>query len=224
MFVLLGLAGYVLFADDIGFGSSGQAAAPQKPQPKPDTPTPRPVEVAKTEPEETGGAFSSTRSSAASGLSNFYKNFRNDIIGDKSKISDNVIRLKPNVYTLDEQLQRREAMVQPGPPEFTGEVTVRHFRKGETIRNQLHDAAKDEGMALIWQLERDYIIKEYFQVNADFLKTLSSVAHALNSDFENHVYALYCFNQRAVVITYDYTKYVKKNCKDASRKDEKLPG
>ena len=227
MFVLLGLTAYVLLADDISFSSSSDDndVAVTKPQPEPKVaPRKAPVPVAKSEPRR-DGAFASTTTSAASGLSDFYGKIKKDLLGNSNTIGDGfVVKVKPSVYTLDEQLQHRGAMVKPGSPKFTGETTIRHFRKGETIRNQLSEAASQEGMALIWQLERDYIIKEYFQVNADFLKTLSSVAHALNSDFENHVYALYCFNQRAVVITYDYTDYVKSNCTVANKEKAQLPG
>lgn len=223
MIVLLGLAAYVLLADQIKFNSDDNPIVAQKPEPKPRYSAPKAVKPVASVEEQNTGAFSSTTTSAASGLSNFYGKIKQEILGHGID-NDFIIKVKPSVYTLDEQLKHRGAMVNPGSPKFTGEVAIRHFRKGETIRNQLSKAASEEGMALIWQLERDYIIKEYFQVNADFLKTLSSVAHALNSDFENHVYALYCFNQRAVVITYNYTDYVKDNCKVASKENAPLPG
>jgi hypothetical protein len=41
------------------------------------------------------------------------------------------------------------------------------------------------------------------------------VARALNSDFEKDVYAFYCYPQRAVVITHDFTDFVKENCRQA---------
>lgn len=227
MFVLLGIAGYVLLIDEFSFSSNRPNVAQQqqeKPQPKP-----KKVTSSKEQEEEIygeGGTFEMTTSSAATGLSRFYGKVKEELLGNNKTVGDGyVIKLKPSIFTLDEQLQRRGAMVQPGSPKFTGETTTRHFRQGQTIRNQLIVAAQQEGMELIWQLERDYIIKHYFKVNADLLSTLSTVAKALNSDFEKHVYALYCFNQRAVVITHDYTDYVKQNCRDASTDEtQQLPG
>ena len=227
MFVLLGIAAYVLMVDDLGFNSNSNDTAQQtaKNQPKP-----KPKKIVSPEQEQEpiygdGSAFGITQSSAATGLSRFYGKVKEELLGYNTTTGDGyVIKLKPPILSLDEQLQRRGAMVTPGSPKFTGQFTTRHFRQGQTIRNQLIDAAHQEGMELIWQLERDYIIKHYFKVDADLLSTLSTVAKALNSDFEKHVYALYCFNQRAVVITHDYTDYVRENCRDASTDDQQLPG
>ena len=226
MFVLLGIAAYVLLVDEIDLLPESQTVAENKTESKP---KPKPKLIQQPEEEEVihgdGSAFGMTTSSAATGLSRFYGKVKEELLGNNTTIGDGyVIKLKPSIFTLDEQLQRRGAMVKPGSPKFTGEITTRHFRQGQTIRNQLFEAAQQEGMELIWQLERDYIIKHYFKVDADLLSTLSTVAKALNSDFDKHVYALYCFNQRAVVITHDYTDYVRANCRDASENVANLPG
>ena len=225
MFVLLALAAYVLLVDEINLLPKSQTVVKNQNEPKP---KPKPKRIQQQEQEVIhgdGSAFRMTTSSAATGLSRFYGNVKKELLGNNTTIGDGyVIKLEPPIFTLDEQLQRRSAIVKPASPTFTGTTATRHFRQGQTIRKQLIIAAEQEGMELIWQLERDYIIKHYFKVEADLLSTLSAVAKALNSDFDKHVYALYCFNQRAVVITHDYTDYVKANCRDASENLDSLPG
>ncbi|MCJ8274591.1 MAG: toxin co-regulated pilus biosynthesis Q family protein, partial [Psychrosphaera sp.] len=92
----------------------------------------------------------------------------------------------------------------------------RRFRIGETIRAQLAAAAEEEGIALIWQLDRDYIIKHYFEVDSNLISALGTVASALDSDFEKDVFAFYCYRQRAVIITHEKSDYVNANCRLAT--------
>lgn len=164
-------------------------------------------------------AFGITKSKAADGLSNFYGKVKEELLGTSKTMGDGfVLRLDPQVYSVDEQLQRRGDMVQPGPAKFTGEVESRHFRSGDTIKSQLEYAAEKEGMELIWRLERDYVIKHYFQVESNLLSTIGTVASALDSDYEHDVYAFYCFKQRAVLITHEVTDFIRENCSRAGKK------
>lgn len=218
--LLLLITAYLLVGDPTWFQSKGHkeetpkvVKKEEKPKPKPTRDIPKPEEP---EIAGDGGTFEMTTSSAATGLSRFYGKVKEELLGNNKTIGDGyVIKLKPPVFSVEEQLIRRSNFVKPGSPKFTGETQVRHFRQGETIRNQLLAAAQQEGMELIWQLERDYIIKHYFKVDANLLSTLSTVAQALNSDFEKDVYALYCYSQRAVVITHEYNNYIQENCRHA---------
>jgi len=219
--VLLFISAYLLVGDPSWFKTSSSPQQTSKPEPTAQIKRPTYKATKKEEPEIAGdgGTFTMTRSSAATGLSRFYGKVKEELLGNSNTIGDGfVIKLKPSVYSLDEQLQRRGSMVKPGSEDFDGEILTHHFRKGETMRNQLTIAAEQEGMALIWQLERDYIIKHYFKVDSDLLSTLSTVAKALNSDFEKDVYAFYCFAQRAVIITNEFTDYVRQQCREVKTK------
>ncbi|MFT5163703.1 MAG: hypothetical protein ACI9FJ_002300 [Alteromonadaceae bacterium] len=165
------------------------------------------------------GTFSSTSSGAAKGLSDFYGKVKEELLGNGKTIGDGfVLKLDKPTLSVDEQLQNRAQIVTPGSYKFTGEVEDRHFRSGETIKDILSEYAAKEGIVLIWRLEKDYIIKHYFQVESNLVSTIGSVAKALDSDFERDVFGYYCPRERAAVITYDSSSYLKSNCKLAGKK------
>ncbi len=165
-------------------------------------------------PEQSDGAFASTTTEAGKGLSSFYGKIKEDLLGNGKTIGDGfVLKVDRPTQSVDEQLQNRALMVNPGSPNWQGETEDRHFRTGETIREILSNYAEKEGIVLIWRLERDYIIKHYFQVESNFVGALGSVAKALDSDFERDVFAYYCPRERAAIITYDTSSYLTNNCK-----------
>ena len=176
----------------------------------------KPAAQPKAEDDE---AFSMTTSTAAKGLSSFYGKVKEHLLNKNVADGDGfVLHVKPSPFSLDEQLERRGNMVTPGNPKFTGKAVERHFQVGDTIRSKLGAAAKDEGLELIWDLDRDYKIKYYFNVETNFLRTLSTVASALDSDFEKEVRAYYCYKQRAAIITHEATAFIKSNCQRATNK------
>ncbi len=212
---LLAAVGFLIFGDDITFSPdkeeekfTGRVIKPSKK-----------TEEEKAEEEADKETFGITTSSAAKGLSNFYGKVKEELLGTNKTLGDGfVLKLTPSVYTLDEELKQREEMVQPGPKTFTGTFMNRRFRSGDTLKQILEQATEDEGMELIWRLDRDYVIKHYFQVESDLVDTVGTVAKALNSDYEKDIQALYCYKQRALVITYEISDYVKANCRQAKTK------
>jgi hypothetical protein len=219
--ILLAAAIFLLLGEDIKF-----TGTPSKDEPnRAAQPVRQPIQQSTTQVEDKklpvdnkDEAFSMTSSGAAKGLSNFYGKVRGELLGTNKTMGDGfVISVEPSIYTLDERLQRRGEMVNPGSPNFTGERISRRFRIGETIREQLA-AAEVEGIALIWQLDRDYIIKHYFEVDSDLISALGTVASALDSDFEKDVFAFYCYKQRAVIIAHEKSEYVNNNCRLATTK------
>jgi cyclophilin family peptidyl-prolyl cis-trans isomerase len=212
---LLGAVVFLLFGQDWVIPGDSVAEKPGRIT-QSTTKTKEELQAEKDAEEE---AFSMTTSGAAKGLSNFYGKVKEELLGNKKTLGDGyVLRVEPSIYTLEEQLQQRGDMVTPGSPKFTGEHVNRHFRVGDTIRKNLIQAAEDEGMELIWRLDRDYIIKHYFQVESNLLGVLGTVAKALDSDFEKDVFAYYCFKERAVIITHESSEYVQSNCKLANSK------
>lgn len=212
--LLIAAAAFLLIGEDLKFigtpvkESTGRVTKPT-------------TKTAEEKAEEKNEAFSMTTSGAATGLSNFYGKVKEELLGNSKKMGDGfVIKVEPSIYTLDEQLQQRGEMVNPGSPQFTGEHISRRFRIGDTIREQLAAAAEEEGIELIWRLDRDYIIKHYFEVNSNLLSALGTVAAALDSDFDKDVFAFYCYKERAVIITHEKSDYVKTNCRRATSKSK----
>lgn len=203
MAILIAIAAFLLFGDELSFHEFSLGSDK--------------TSTTATDKETDNDAFSLTTSDAALGLSSFYGKIKQDLLGNNDTIGDGfVVRLKPSRYSLDQQLRKRGKTVTPGNPVFTGNVTSRRFRQGKTIKDQLTAAAEAEGMELIWRLERDYVIKHYFQVDSNLLGALGTVASALDSDFEHDVHAFYCYRQRAVIITHEFTDFVKDNCRKAT--------
>lgn len=216
--LLLGAAAFLLFGDDIDINFGQGADEAKESSGRVYKPT-RKTEEEKAKADEEKDAFSLTTSSAAKGLSGFYGKVKEELLGNSKTMGDGfVLRLEPSVYTVDEQLRRRGDMVQPGPEKFTGTVTNRRFRSGDTLKQILEQATAEEGMALIWRLERDYVIKHYFQVESDLVNTVGTVARALDSDYEKEILAFYCYKQRALLITHEVTEFVKDNCRQAKTK------
>ncbi len=219
--ILLAAALFLLLGEDFKFtGTPSKEKPNQAAQPVRQAIEPSTGQLKnEKQPDEKKEAFSMSSSGAAKGLSNFYGKVRAELLGNSKTMGDGfVISVEPSIYTLDEQLQRRGEMVNPGSPKFTGERISRRFRIGETIREQLAAAAEVEGIALIWQLDRDYIIKHYFEVDSDLISALGTVASALDSDFEKDVFAFYCYKQRAVIIAHEKSDFVNSNCRLATTK------
>ncbi|MFT4925714.1 MAG: hypothetical protein ACI8WB_001809 [Phenylobacterium sp.] len=167
------------------------------------------------------GTFSSSSSKAAKGLSNFYGKVKEELLGNSKTLGDGfVLKLDKPKDSIDQQLQKRAEMVTPGNFKFQGEFEGRRFRTGDTIREILKGYAEEEGLELYWRLERDYVIKHYFEVESNFVAALGSVAKALDSDFEKDVYAWYCPRERAAIITYEHNDYLKSNCQLADAKNQ----
>lgn len=216
--VLVGAVVFLLFGDDIKFSGdpipvTDEAGRVTKPN--------RQTDEEKAKEDEGGPSFTLTTSSAAKGLSGFYGKVREELLGNSKTLGDGfVLKLDPPKYSLDQQLRRREEMVQPGPEKFTGEVTNRRFRSGDTLKQILESATEAEGMELIWRLDRDYVIKHYFQVESNLVDAVGTVAKALDSDFDTEILAFYCSKQRALVLTHEITDFVRDNCRSTKKEPD----
>jgi len=137
---------------------------------------------------------------AAAGLSKFYANLYGDTDSKGPKIRNNIIYLPDPKGDLEKLLQAREMIVRPYRRNWHGSTESRPFRKGETIYQKLSQYSTDDGIELIWWLNRDYIVKDPFRIEKNILKTAYQVGKAIEGHFESGLSIFFCYRQRAVVI------------------------
>jgi hypothetical protein len=137
---------------------------------------------------------------AALGLSSFYAKLYGDMGDDKPKIRNNIIYLPDPKGNLEQLLQAREMIVRPYRKNWHGSTESRPFRKGETIYQKLAEYSKNDGIELIWWLNRDYIVKDPFRIEKNILKTAYQVGKAVEGHFESGLSIYFCYRHRAVVI------------------------
>ncbi|TYK67425.1 TcpQ domain-containing protein [Colwellia echini] len=137
---------------------------------------------------------------AARGLSKFYANLHGDMNGKGPKIRNNIVYLSDPQGSLEELLQARERIVRPYKKSWQGSVESRPFRTGETLNQKLVEYSENEGIELIWWLNRDYVVKDPFRIEKDLLKTTFQVAKAVEGHFHSGLSIFFCYRQRAVVV------------------------
>ena len=120
---------------------------------------------------------------AAAGLSKFYANLHGDMNGKGPKIRNNIIYLPDPKGDLEKLLQAREKIVRPYKKNWRGSTESRPFRKGDTIYQKLDQYSKDDGIELIWWLNRDYIVKDPFRIEKSTLKTAYQVGKSYRRPF-----------------------------------------
>ena len=154
-----------------------------------------------------------TKNAAAQGLSRFYAALRNQVNDKNNERDKYVLKLPTPETSLDVALFEREKVVDPSSPNWTGEIQPRRCDSGNTLKDVLADSARPEDIVLYWYLSKDYVVKDHFRVDSNFVSTLYQVGRAINDDFENEVYTYFCFKQRAAVITELPSAYVRENCR-----------
>ena len=153
-----------------------------------------------------------TDNAAAQGFSRFYSSFRNE--QNKDSVRDKYVVKLPNPsVNIDTALTERATIVEPSSPDWNGELKLRRFDSGSTLKKVLTGYARDENIVLYWYLNKDYVVKHHFRVNSNFNSTLYQVGRAINDDFANEVYTFFCYKQRAAVITELPSEYLRENCK-----------
>lgn len=155
--------------------------------------------------------FKESTNAAANGLSRFYKSIRSKVNEDKGRDKYVLDLAKPD-QSLERVLSNRVRSVEPMPINWVGEVKARRFERGFTLKEALSDYAKKEEIILYWYLDKDYIIKDHFRLDGDFITTLYKVSRSINDDFVNEVYTFFCHEQRAAIITELPSEFVRSNC------------
>lgn len=155
--------------------------------------------------------YQQTTNAAAEGLSRFYASIRDRITVNKDN-DKFVIQLDKPDLSLDRALNQRSFVAEPMPLNWNGEVGPRRFQRDSTLRTVLTQYANNEGVTLLWYLDKDYVIKDHFRIDSSFNSALYRVSRSINDDFVNEVYAYFCPKQRAAVITELPSEFVRSNC------------
>jgi len=184
-----------------------EVVLPKEPTPKV---TPAPATTTKKPQYQQGRK---PANAAAEGLSNFYAKIYGDGIDKRGpKIRNNIIFLPEPSGNLIEILQAREMIVRPYRVNWQGKTASRAFRKGQTLYQKLAEYAEQEGLEIIWWLNRDFIIKDAFRIDKDILKTAYQVGEAVSGHFPEGISSFFCYRQRTLVFINEAPDYLNEEC------------
>jgi hypothetical protein len=154
--------------------------------------------------------------SLAQGVTDFYSEYRlSSRHPHPEKIGDFVTELNLPEKPLADRLKNMESLQKPSAERWVGEHKFRTFKAGSTLREAITSYAELEGMQLIWELDRDFIVKSQFQMDNDIVGSLYKIAKAIDSNFDGEVRAFICPKQRSLVITATVNDYLTNECTEA---------
>ena len=152
--------------------------------------------------------------SVAQNMTDFYAEYRLSSRHPREEnIGDFVNVVNMSDKPLGERLRKMESLQKPLPANWVGEYKHRSFMAGSTLRDSIITYAQSEGMQVIWELNRDFIIKHPFQIDNSIVGSLDEIARAIDSNFDGTVKAYVCPKQRSLVITAVNSEYLQDNCK-----------
>lgn len=149
---------------------------------------------------------------AAEGLSRFYANLHGTDADDGPKVRNNIVYLPEPKGDLVEILEARRLVTRPLRKNWSGSTENRPFRKGETLHQKLLEYAKQDGLEVIWWLDRDFIVKDPFRINKDIIDTAYRVGQAIGGHFVNGLSTYFCYQQRTLVLIEKESSYLDEEC------------
>jgi hypothetical protein len=159
---------------------------------------------------------SSGKKNISSNMSLFYEQYRSSSRSPSDEaLGDFVMKVKISDTPLSERLQKMESLQKPMSGKWVGEHKHRIFKAGRTLRSGITNYAQSEGMQVIWELEKDFIVKHAFQLDDSLLGSLKKIGKAIDADFDGEVKAYMCPRQRSLVITSQSSEYLQKQCAEA---------
>ena len=159
---------------------------------------------------------SSGKKNISSNMSLFYKQYRSSSRSPSDEaLGDFVMKVKISDTPLSERLQNMESLQKPMSGKWVGEHKHRIFKAGGTLRSAITNYAQSEGIQVIWELEKDFIVKHAFQLDDSLLGSLKKIGKAIDADFDGEVKAYMCPRQRSLVITSQSSEYLQKQCAEA---------
>lgn len=161
-------------------------------------------------PKPEGGG---EKKDVSKGVSEFYAAYRMSSTKPyEEDIGDFVMSINTDKRPLADRLKSMESLQKPISERWVGEHKYRSFKAGSTIREAITGFAQTEGMQVIWELDKDFIIKHQFQMDSTVTSSLGKIAKAIDGSFEGEVVAFICPKQRSLVITATDTGYLLENC------------
>jgi hypothetical protein len=153
------------------------------------------------------------KKNVSKGVTDFYTAYRMSSTKPFNEdIGDFVVETNPPTTPLSDRLKGMESMQKPTSQRWVGEHKYRSFRAGSTVREAITEFAQREGMQVLWELDKDFIIKNQFQMDNTITGSLAKIARAIDGSFEGEVQAYICPKQRSLVITEEKSPYVDENC------------
>jgi hypothetical protein len=154
-----------------------------------------------------------TDNAAAEGLSRFYAALNPELAdGSGIRIRNGVVLLPDPTGDLEKILEARRRVIRPLPASWKGSKKNRPFRNDQTLYQKLAEYAKEDGLEVIWWLNKDLVIKDPFRINKGILPTAYQIGQALNGHFPGGVSTYFCYRQRNIVLIEGRHKYLDKNC------------
>jgi len=153
-----------------------------------------------------------SKNAAADGLSRFYANLHGDSDEKGPKIRNNIVYLPEPKGDLEKILEARRLTTRPLRKNWTGKTESHPFRLGETLFQKLSEYAQDNGLEVIWWLNRDFLVKDAFRVNKNIITTSYQVGKAIEGHFENGLSIYFCYQQRAIVLIEHDIPYLANEC------------
>ncbi|MFT5755981.1 MAG: hypothetical protein ACI9LM_000693 [Alteromonadaceae bacterium] len=149
---------------------------------------------------------------AADGLSRFYASINADMGNKGPKIKNNVVFLPDVTSDIVEILEARRMVVRPLRKNWKSTKQSRPFRLGETLFQKLSEYANEEGLEVMWWLNRDFIVKDAFRIDKDILKVAYQVGNAVQGHFINGISTYFCYQHRAIVLIDQEVQYLDDEC------------
>lgn len=152
------------------------------------------------------------KNAAADGLSKFYASINSSEDKDAPKIRNNIVYLADPKGDLVKTLEARRMVVRALRKSWRGNKESRAFRLGQTLYQKLSEYAKNEGLEVIWWLNRDFLVKDPFRINTNIVKTAYKIGEAIEGHFINGVTSYFCHQQRVLVLIEEPLDYLNEEC------------
>lgn len=136
------------------------------------------------------------------------------------KIQNNIVYLPAPTGDLINHLEARRMVTRPYRASWHGKTEARPFRIGETLFQKVSEYAGNEGLEVIWWLERDFVVKDPFRINQNILDTAFQIGKSIEGHFENGISIFFCFRHRALVYIEEPVDYLTKECTLLSSKNK----
>lgn len=188
-------------------GSSSEAVVEEAPKEEFKTDT---TPNAKPEPQSRSERSSTNK--AAEGLSNFYASIRPGLDGKGPVVRKNVVYLNEPQGSLEDILEARKMITRPYRKSWRGDVSSRPFRTGETLYQKLAQFGEEQGLEVVWWLDKDFIVKDPFRINKNIVRTAYQVGKAVEGHFENGIDVYFCHQHRNITLISGGNSYLAQNC------------
>ena len=153
-----------------------------------------------------------SKNPAAEGLSRFYANLNPDFNKKGPKIRNNIVYLPDPKGDLVKLLEGKRMVTRPFRKSWRGTKANRPFRLGETILQKLSQYANEDGLEIIWWLNRDFLVKSPFRINKNVIQTAYQLGKSIEGHFQNGVDIYFCYQQRTIVVIEEDIPYLDEEC------------